>query len=285
MFVYTLRFCNIGLRIQTPFEVQISTESEPFYVQSCDEWDVCVSFAPCDSLPALPESGLWVEDRYDTQLDGLSAAFVRNLPTEPPYCLLTQDENRILCRYLKGHESKFQDTAGILNLIGIEKILLDNSAFLLHSSFVRYQGSAILFSASCGVGKSTQASLWELHRGAQIMNGDRTGIRFGNGQWTAYGMPFAGSSGIYRNACVPLAAVVTLEQAPINAVSRLRPMDAVRRLLAETSCRRWDGVFMNGILDLLIRFVSSVPVFHLACRPDEDAVDVLHQFLNKEEIL
>ena len=95
-------------------------------------------------------------------------------------------------------------------------------------------------------------------------------------------MPFAGTSGIYRNESVPIAAIVTLAQGPENVIRRLRPMEAVRKLLPECSCRRWDSNFMNAMLDLLLQLVQEIPVYLLECRPDEGAVNLLHDTLVKD---
>lgn len=285
MYEYFLRFCDVTIRIQAPFRVSIRRESIPFQIPGADKIDLTVSFEPVSALPEMDPDALWQEDRCYTCLDGNSAFYVRNYPGEPPYALFRYEDRLVRCQYTPGSEVRLNESSSILNQIGLEKLLLDNSAFLLHSSFIRYRGRGILFSAPCGVGKSTQAALWEQYRNARILNGDRAGIRVQDGTWTAYGMPFAGTSGIYRNDAAPLGAIVTLAQGPENVIRSLRPMEAVRKLLAETSCRRWDSDFMGRILDLLLKLTAQTSVYHLECRPDQGAVELLEHTLQKDGLL
>ena len=285
MYEYFFQFADIHIRIAAPFLIHVSSESIPFMSQGIEEPHLILSFLPVDSLPTISLDGNWIEDRYYRYVSGLHEIFVRSFPGGDPYARLVCGDGSIQCEYLSNFESKFTETCDILNQIGLEKILLDHSGFLLHSSLIRYQNKAILFSAPCGVGKSTQADLWNRFRSAEILNGDRAGVRFSNHFWCAYGMPFAGTSGIYQNASAPIAAVVTLDQGPENLIQRLRPMEAIRRLLMECSCRRWDSEFMNRMLDLLLKFVSLVPVYHLVCRPDEGAVNLLYDTLLKDGFL
>ena len=98
-------------------------------------------------------------------------------------------------------------------------------------------------------------------------------------------MPFAGTSGIYMNTSTTVAAIVTLEQNNENKIRRLAPMEAIRKLLPECNCRRWDAAFMDHLLNLLVMLVQRVPIYLLQCRPDEEAVDVLFQRLKQEELI
>ena len=282
MYEYTLHIANLYIQLETPFEVQICTESQCFLSDSSASCNYRVTFQPTDDLPTMPAVGRWVEDMYYTELDFSPAVYVRNYPGLPPYAVFQEKSDYIQCLYLSGSERRINETSSILNLIGLEKILLDNSAFLLHSSFIRYCGKGILFSAPCGTGKSTQADLWEKFRSSETMNGDRAGVRCMDGVWKAFGMPFAGTSGIYQNKSAPITAIVTLAQGPENVIRRLRPMEAVRKLLPECSCRRWDSDFMNEMLNLLLELVQQVPVYLLECRPDEGAVNLLHDTLEKD---
>jgi len=285
MYEFFLSIAGIHIRIVAPFQIHVSAESIPFMSHGTEESHLILSFLPVDSLPTIPLDGNWIEDRYYRCVNGLHEIFVRSFPGADPYARLVCGDGFIRCEYLSDFESKFAETCDILNLIGLEKILLDHSSFLLHSSLIRYQNKAILFSAPCGVGKSTQADLWCRFRKAEILNGDRAGVCYVGDSWRAYGMPFAGTSGIFCNQSAPIAAIVILAQGPENLIHRLRPMEGIRHLLLECSCRRWDSEFMNRMLDLLLKLVSAVPVYHLVCRPDEGAVNLLYDTLLKDGFL
>lgn len=156
-------------------------------------------------------------------------------------------------------------------------------AVSLHSSFITHSGQAILFSAPSGTGKSTQAALWERYAGAEQINGDRSVIRCVDGVWTAFGFPFAGSSGIYKNKSAPIRAIVVLRQAPENAIERLGASEAFRLLYSETAIQRWNTQGHAAAVDLLIRLSAAVPVYRLCCTPDERAVQLLQQTLSSQE--
>lgn len=285
MFAYTLNIMNLNIRLETPFEVTMCSESAPFVITNANPYDLCIKFEEIDELPQMPSDGIWVGDMYYTNFEDAPAVFIRNYPNQPPYAVLHKANNVIRLYYLPDSEKRIYETSSILNLIGLEKILLDNCGFLLHSSFIRYCGRAILFAAPCGTGKSTQASLWEKYMGSETLNGDRAGVRCVDGVWTSFGMPFAGTSGIYRNESAPIAAIVTLAQGPENVIRRLRPMEAIKKLLPECSARRWDQNHMDQLLSLLLDLVQQVPVYRLECRPDQGAVELLHNTVTKEKSL
>ena len=282
---YIYHLAGIPVRLETSFPVRIAEESLPFLSEGAEDWDCRVSFRAAESLPALPEQGIWHEDMFYTSLDGRSAVFFRNLPGEPPYALLQEDDNGLICYYNKTREHFFGESGDILNHLGVERLLLNRSGFLLHSSFIRWREKGILFSAPCGTGKSTQADLWEQYLGSETLNGDRAAVRYMEGAWSVFGMPFAGTSRIYRNESAPLAAIVTLAQGPENVIRRLRPMEAVGKLLPECSCRRWDAGFMDELLNVLLQLVQQVPVYLLECRPDEGAVTLLRSTMERDGIL
>ena len=153
------------------------------------------------------------------------------------------------------------------------------SVVTLHSASVDIGGKALLFCAPSGTGKSTQAGLWEKHRGAVILNGDKNALGFCRSVPFAFGLPFCGSSGICRNYALPIAAIVVLSQSGRNEITRL---DIPRAVASVTENCVGHNVIpgtafrtANTVFDL----AAKVPVYHLACTPDEDAVRVLEGVL------
>ena len=170
-----------------------------------------------------------------------------------------------------------------MDTIGATSMLTALGAISLHSSFITHRGQAILFSAPSGTGKSTQAALWEQHAHAEQINGDRSVIRCVDGVWTAFGFPFAGSSGIYKNKSAPIRAIVVLRQAKDNTIERLGASEAFRLLYSETAIQRWNTQGHAAAVDLLIRLSAAVPVYRLCCTPDARAVELLQQTLSSQE--
>ena len=170
----------------------------------------------------------------------------------------------------------------VLNSIGAEHLIAQNGGFVFHSAFIEVAGKAVLFTAPSGTGKSTQAALWEQYRAAEVINGDRSAVRFADGKACACGIPFAGSSNICKNKTLPLAAVVYLKQAPENTIRRLRGAEAFCRIWEGCSVNTWDKADVAAVSDVVQRIACTVPVYELACTPDEQAVIWLEETLKKE---
>ena len=167
----------------------------------------------------------------------------------------------------------------VFDLIDFGDIAEQFGAVVFHSSFIEYNGEAILFTAPCGTGKSTQADLWEKFRNAEIINGDKSLLYVKDGVCCASGLPFSGSSGICKNKKMPVKAVVRLSQAKVNTISRLSGFGAYKAV--------YEGCYQSAITsvhnrvagDIAEKFAVTVPVLSLACLPDSTAVDVLDDFL------
>ena len=162
--------------------------------------------------------------------------------------------------------------------ISLAQLLLAHNAFFIHSSFISVNGKAILFSAPCGTGKSTQAALWEKHRGAEVINGDKAGILVENGVH-ACGVPFCGTSGICKNRVLPLGAIILLGQSTENKISRLTGIKALQGILQNVYLDLLAPNEQMMIFDLLIKLLETVPVYSFECTPDEKAVDTLETAL------
>lgn len=155
--------------------------------------------------------------------------------------------------------------------------ITEAGGFLLHASWIRYRGKAILFTGASGIGKSTQAALWETLRGAELINGDRAAIFPVSGGAEVRGIPYCGSSRVNKNKTMPLAAVVCLSQAPENSITRLSGSRAFRKLWEGCSINLWNQEDIGKGTQAVIDTVTAVPVFHLACTPDEQAVLTLEK--------
>lgn len=203
-------------------------------------------------------------------------------PDAPPYAFVSREMvscGVLRCEYLPGNEKYMDYARNLITLMDIEATLLDFGALILHSSLISWNGAGIIFSAPSGTGKSTQAELWERFENADILNGDRAALRQIDGIWTGFGLPYAGTSGIYRNEYAPLCAVVTLRQAKENRIRRVAGAEAFRFLYPETMIHRWDKDFEQRATDLLLKLMNDVPVFLLECRPDREAVELLRDTL------
>lgn len=168
-----------------------------------------------------------------------------------------------------------------LEAMELQHHLVRRGGFLLHASYIDVNGEAILFTAPSGTGKSTQASLWCSLRGAELINGDRAAVTVEETGVNAWGVPYSGSSLVRKNENRPLKAVVFLSQAKKTTVSPLEGMAAFRKIWEGCGVNTWDPEDMNLCAQTVMNMLSRVPVYHLACTPDESAVCILEEILGK----
>lgn len=170
----------------------------------------------------------------------------------------------------------------VLNGLDVEHLVASEGGAILHASCIGYEGRAIVFTAPSETGKSTQAELWKSRRGAEIINGDRAVLIREQGVICAAGLPFSGSSRYCANRTLPLMAVVYLKQAPETTIRKLRGAEAFRRLWEGLSVHTWHRTDMEKTADLAEKLLGQVPVYELACTPDETAVEALEAQLRKQ---
>lgn len=163
--------------------------------------------------------------------------------------------------------------------LAMERVMLQYDAFQLHASVVMKNGKGILFTAPSGTGKSTQAVLWEKYEAATIINGDKAIIRKIDDHFCVYGSPYAGTSQIYKDLSAPVCCIVVLSQAPENKLERLSKAEAFKKIYRESAVNVWNSDFVIRLASLLQELVNVIPVYHLACRPDESAVEILENEL------
>lgn len=173
----------------------------------------------------------------------------------------------------------------VLKLMELPRRLLQRGGVFLHASMIETEGGAILFTAQKQIGKSTQAELWRVHRGARIVNGDRALVQRKNGVWHAFGSPYCGTSSYCERAELPLAAVVQLSQAKENRVSRLTLKAAISAFLEGCAYDPTAPAQTAAVMDLAAAIYRDVPFYHLACLPDESAVACLESALKQNRIL
>lgn len=287
---YHFELAGIRICADIPFELHMQEESKEFAgpwshggreasgeASPVDSIHIYLELKPVDQLPRIHEQGHWAGCHcYQTE-DENSLIFYSIEQSGAPYACARWNGEGTLCEclYLKGKEYCLNYSRNIWDILGMEDILLRHSGLLLHSSFIRYRGKAVLFSAPCGTGKSTQAELWEKYEGADIINGDRSGLRRLDCGWAAFGLPYAGSSGIYRNENAPLAAVILLRQAEENRLRRMKAVEVFPDLYREITVHRWDRNFVSESTELLLQLLREIPVYLLECRPDREAVQLV----------
>lgn len=173
----------------------------------------------------------------------------------------------------------------VLNALAAEHLVAESGGFIFHCAYIDYHGKAILFTAPSGTGKSTQAELWRVHRGAEIINGDRAAVCVKDGTLVAAGIPFAGSSIYCLNRTLPIAAIVYLCQAPKTSIRKLRGVEAFSRIWEGVSVNTWVKEDVERVADAVRQAATEIPIYYLPCTPDESAVVTLEEALRKQEVV
>lgn len=282
---YYYDLVDIKLCVNMPYKIKIKEESKEFIVNEIKE-DIVVDFIAIDK-PIFDEDKILYNGIIRVQKTGYGIVYsIRLEPgAEPHEWFIPIKENHYEVRYLKEKESYIEYSRNLLEIINIEQILNNFSAFILHSSFIEWKDKGILFSAPSGTGKSTQADLWDKYEDVEIINGDKAGIRNMDGRWTAYGLPFAGTSGIYKNKKAEISHIIVLRQGKKNKLTKLSPREAFIKLYSETIVHTWDKEFQENIVNMITDVVQSVPIYQYECLPDKSAVDFLKEQIIKDREL
>lgn len=272
------RFGGVTFAIEADTPIERSKMCEPFRVAG-GAADHTIRLTFSDDLPQPPaeaaRSGSVYRWQAGTERHLLEQYGTLDKPPQFTYAVTRGAHTEVTFaeRYRTGASVR-----AALEAAGLFDIFVDAGMLVLHSAYiVTPAGEAILFSGPSGIGKSTQAALWERSAGAQIINGDRALLDIG--RKTANGIFYSGTSGICRNVTAPIRAIVLLGQNDENRVSTPSPQAAFAGVLSQCAYYDWDALSATKMTECVARLVSDVPVLHFDCRADASAVRVLQERL------
>lgn len=281
---------NIGgnlIRVNTPISYP---DREPYSKFLCksEDWDIKYDFVFTDTLPCVQTKLIFSDDHTRIVTDGeFVYRFINHYkPADDVYYEYACIKEPLECvgEYTVYMLNEYGDklfASLVFGVLCIDHSLAQKGEFILHSSFIEYNSRAILFTAPKQTGKSTQASLWEKHMGARVINGDRSLVGTKDGIPYAFGLPYAGSSKICFNEEYPLGAVVLLSQASENRVKKIVGADAFKAIYKNIWLNTWSKYDVTAVTALNASIATQIPVFHLECLPDEGAVNVLKDAIDK----
>lgn len=194
-----------------------------------------------------------------------------------------KDYKQVLCAFDKEYTEFVLSTREIcseevfmeLLMVAFYSYISIQNALLMHASCVSYENQGIVFTASSGVGKTTQAESWAKYKGAKILNGDKVFLKREDDGIHAWGSPWKGSSPYTENESVPLKAIVVLEQAEENRIEKLEGLDVLEHVVSHVFFPSWDTNCEQAVLTFLDEVLRETEIYLLKCRPDEDAVELL----------
>lgn len=273
-FRYDLIIAGLHFRICSPFFLNLPEYFRPFLVT--------------EVFPAEPDVNINVEAEDLQNDERLKGSVIRSF-----YWDLGKSIYRLESKLKPGQitlvipqefRERFAQNANWLLYLAPERPLLHYGRLILHASAVIYHERAYLFTAPSGGGKSTQAKIWEQTLHAQVINGDKVVLHNNGSDLIAYGSPIAGTSGIYRNICAPVAAIVQLEKGLENTITPLTMRDRYLLLYGEAVKSDWDANFNRSLLQLAASYLQRTEYVQLRCVPDHSAAECLLDYLNTKEM-
>lgn len=275
-----LQIAGVGLALESDRALEVTEAFLPFLWEG--KADYTVTLRETEKLPygELP-------DRVrEDDIGYFGAGFEKRRfygEADEAYAVAVTElkEKRVTVHYLARGAGRVSTTANVFYHIGWENLLLEEGRIVLHASLVETPYGGILFSGRSGVGKSTQAGLWERYGDAEQLNGDRAILDRGDAGWRGCGSPYAGSSRCWKNRETGLRAMVFLGQAQECSIRRLRPGEAFRRAYPGVTVNSGDSARALRVQALTEQLVTELPCYALDCTPTREAVELLKNELMK----
>ena len=153
---------------------------------------------------------------------------------------------------------------------------------LLHGSTVAVDGSAYLFTARSGTGKSTHTRLWRETFGnrAVMINDDKPFLKFTPEEVIACGAPWSGKHGLDSNIAVPLKGICLLERGSENRICPLCAKDALAFLQKQCHIPA-DSAKHSRLSELLEHLTRQVPLWHMSCTKEAQAAQVAYNAMHR----
>lgn len=179
------------------------------------------------------------------------------------------------CEFNKEVYSKF-----VYDMIGVafRYSVLRFDGLVIHSSTLKWNGKGLMFSAPSETGKSTHVNLWQKYLdNVIVLNDDTPAVRIINNKLYVFGTPWSGSKFIHSNDSAPLVAIVLLEQAQNNVIRRLINQEVISKLLPRVFLPYFDQNMVGICMSTFEKIMLSVPIYFLQCRPDKEAMELVHE--------
>lgn len=285
---YFIEISGITLCFHTEVFLHVVKAFQPFLCKKKTECVWNIYFIPVDDLPLLGDKVMYENQEYaiyQTLKGDLVYYYFDCLDRGQIYAVTQFDLKlkQVQVRYLPEKQKYLSEFGNSLFHVGWERIMAYENRFILHAACIETPLGGILFAGKSGIGKSTQADLWCRYAQGRLINGDRTILTKESEKWYAYGSPYAGSSKCYVNERCTVSAIILLQQDLKCHIRRLSEKEAFHQLFAETTVNSWDSEFVARICDMEIALSREIPVYEFCCTPDQDAVWLLWETLERNK--
>lgn len=282
----SLTVAGVGITLRTVVPLPVPERFRPFVAEQ-DKDGYVVRFREVLCLPEPEGAPLYRGESFDVYPEaagGYARWYFDGMRGFLRFARVTCrfSDRRVLVEYIPSERKLVSDMGNCFSFSGWEMLLLQERRLLLHAACVGTPLGGLLFSGPSGIGKSTQAGLWQRAAGAKLINGDRPILQRTEAGWRAWGSPYAGSSRWFVNESAPVRAIVMLRQAPRCSLRRMDKGESFRAVFAGVTVTTWDSACMLLACELAESLISEIPVYELSCTPDQAAVELLQSELEKE---
>ncbi len=274
---YKIGNFTIEIKSQTQFE---NVPPYSLFVCETDSVDYRVSVIFTSDFPVINEDQCYTtQDRICfTKQNELHCAY-KSRDNKSKYYAYRRFDGENIYLLIDDRYKDLLRADVIFSLIGIEELAIHSGGCVLHSSFIEKNGSALLFTGPCSIGKSTQANLWRDYANATIINGDKTFIFEENGVMFASGIPFSGSSKDCKNLKYPLKAIICLDKSQNNSATKLIGNKSFYKIFKNCYPVPYSRNLTSMLFDFVQKLSQNVNVYEYACLADKSAVRYLERTL------
>lgn len=196
--------------------MEITKNFLPFRIEE-NKVEAVFKYSVCENLGDMSGTILYSGLEYDVicRSDGQTIRLYkdpRNADRIYAVSYMEAAKAQVYINFLKGSEEHFDNTNNSFFHAGWEQFFAQKRRMILHASLVKTEFGGVIFSGVSGIGKSTQAKLWEKLENARQINGDRPILYKNADTWLGCGSPYAGSSECYVNEQVPVRMIILLQQ-------------------------------------------------------------------------
>ncbi len=160
----------------------------------------------------------------------------------------------------------------------ISNRLVSYGVFLMHSAVVAVDGTAYVFMAKSGVGKSTHIRLWQECYGerAVVVNGDKPMFSFKDDVLYAHGSPWRGKEQLGEPISMPVGGICFLERNENNIIDPATSEDIVNKLFHQVLLPK-NSEDIEMFMDFISRMAATIPFYKLKCNMCPDAARVSYE--------
>lgn len=173
----------------------------------------------------------------------------------------------------------YLETLAVLRKLA--EALLDKGILLFHGSALALDGTAYLFTAPSGTGKSTHAGLWREEFGSRIcmINDDKPFVKVTQDGAVVYGSPWNGKHRLSTNTCAPLKCICLLQRDEQNRIEPISPADAFPTLMKQCHCPT-EPASTTKALHLLGTLTRTTAFYRLWCNREREAARIAWHGMN-----